>query len=96
LAGGLRNGAYVHYGLGNFVFGSAGGPSAESGVLRLTLKGRRVDAADWVPARLSSGIPATLEGEDAAAAHAAWEELRGCADLDEGVERGASGGPADA
>ena len=26
LAGGLRDGTYIHYGLGNFVFGSAGGP----------------------------------------------------------------------
>ncbi len=90
LGGGLRDGAYVHYGLGNFAFGSAVGPSAESGVLRLTLTGRRVDAADWVPARLSSGVPATLTGEEATEAEAAWEDLRACAELEPGVER--SGG----
>jgi len=86
LAGGMRGGAYVHYGLGNFVFGSAGGPSAEAGVLRLTMTGRRVDAAEWVPIRLRSGVPAVLEGDEAADARAAWTDLRGCADLEAGTE----------
>lgn len=86
LAGGLRGGSYVHYGLGNFVFGSAGGPSAEAGVLRLTMTGRRVDAAAWVPVHLSSGVPEVLEGEAAASARAAWADLRACADLDAGTE----------
>lgn len=86
LAGGLRGGSYVHYGLGNFVFGSAGGPSAEAGVLRLRMTGRRVDAAEWVPVRLSSGIPEVLTGEAAATAQAAWADLRACADLDPGTE----------
>jgi poly-gamma-glutamate synthesis protein (capsule biosynthesis protein) len=87
LGGGLREGAYVHYGLGNFLFGSAVGPTAESGVLRLTLTGHRVDAADWVPVRLSSGVPAILTGTDAIAARADWEALRACAGLAPGVER---------
>ncbi|HEY8060311.1 MAG TPA: CapA family protein [Acidimicrobiales bacterium] len=93
LGGGLRNGAYVHYGLGNFLFGSAGGPSAESGVLRLTLTGRRVDAAEWVPVHLRAGVPETLTGSAAERAHAAWEDLRPCAQLEPGTERtGAAGG----
>jgi poly-gamma-glutamate synthesis protein (capsule biosynthesis protein) len=87
LAGGMRDGAYVHYGLGNFVFGSATGPTSESGVLRLTLTGRRVDAATWVPVRLSSGLPAPLEGDEAATALADWEGLRDCADVSAGTER---------
>ena len=87
LAGGLRDGTYIHYGLGNFVFGSAGGPSAQSGVLRLTMTGRRVDAAEWVPVRLRSGVPEVLDGPDAAAAQAAWTNLRDCADLEAGTER---------
>src|SRR5690606_1052055 len=56
LAGGMRSGAYVHYGLGNFIFGSAHDAGLESGVLHLTLTGRRVDEAEWLPARISSGI----------------------------------------
>jgi len=86
LAGGMRGGSYVHYGLGNFVFGSAGGASAESGVLRLTLTGRRVDAADWVPVHLSSGVPEVLDGAEAAEAETAWADLRDCADLEAGTE----------
>ncbi len=86
LAGGLRGGAYVHYGLGNFVFGSAGGASAEAGILRLTMTGRRVDAAAWVPVHLDSGVPEALEGDEVAAARAAWADLRDCADLEAGSE----------
>ena len=87
LAGGLRDGAYVHYGLGNFLFGSAVGPSAESGVLRLTLTGRRVDAAEWVPVHLRAGVPEALTGHAAEQAHAEWEDLRPCAQLEAGTER---------
>ncbi len=86
LGGGLRGGSYVHYGLGNFLFGSATGPSAESGVLRLTMTGRRVDAVEWVPVRLSSGVPEVLEGEAAESARADWNDLRDCADLESGTE----------
>lgn len=95
LGGGLRDGAYVHYGLGNFLFGSAGGPSAESGVLRLTLTGRRVDASEWVPVHLSSGVPEVLEGAEAARAHAVWEDLRACAELEAGTERNRTEGTTD-
>jgi len=87
LAGGLRDGAYVHYGLGNFLFGSAVGPSAESGVLRLTLTGRRLDAAEWVPVHLRAGVPEALTGHAAEQAHTEWEDLRPCAQLEAGTER---------
>jgi poly-gamma-glutamate synthesis protein (capsule biosynthesis protein) len=87
LGAGLRDGAYVAYGLGNFIFGSAHDAGLQSGVLRLTLTGRRIDAADWLPARISNGIPTMLEGDEAAAAHAAWEDLRGCAEVSGGTER---------
>lgn len=86
LGGGLRDGAYVHYGLGNVLFGSASGPSAESGVLRLTMTGRRVDAADWVPVRLRSGVPEVLDGREATEAHSAWADRRACADVELGTE----------
>jgi poly-gamma-glutamate synthesis protein (capsule biosynthesis protein) len=91
LGAGMKGGAYVSYGLGNFVFGSADGPSTESGVLRLTVTGRRVDAAEWAPAHISGGIPSLLEGDAAASAEASWEGLRDCTDLQPGVERTVSG-----
>jgi len=87
LGAGMLNGSYVSYGLGNFIFGSAHGPGIESGVLRLTVTGRRIDAAEWVPARISSGIPTTLEGQEADEARGAWEALRDCTNLAAGTER---------
>ena len=87
LGGGMRNGSYVHYGLGNFIFGSAHDAGLQSGVLHLTMTGRRVDEAEWLPARISGGIPTMLEGEAADEARAAWESLRECADLTDGTER---------
>lgn len=87
LAGGMHDGSYVAYGLGNFIFGSAHDAGLQSGVLQLTLTGRRVDDAEWLPARISSGIPTMLEGDEAAAALATWEGLRECADVTAGTER---------
>lgn len=91
LAGGMYRGAYVDFGLGNFLFGSAASDTSDSGVLHLTLTGRRVDEAEWVPAHLSSGVPEPLEGREAADAVRAWTQLRGCTDLAAGVERGGGG-----
>src|SRR4029450_12244326 len=62
LGGGYLRGAYVHYGLGNFVFYSRGGVTAQSGVLLLTTRGRAVTAARWAPAVISGGIPHPLQG----------------------------------
>jgi len=81
LGGGYLRGAYVHYGLGNFVFYSRGGVTAQSGVLLLTLRGRAVTKAQWVPAVISGGIPVPLAGAAAERAVAAWQALRGCTGL---------------
>jgi hypothetical protein len=81
LGGGYLRGAYVHYGLGNFVFYSRGGVTAQSGVLLLTLRGRAVTKARWVPAVISGGIPLPLAGATAERAVAAWQALRGCTGL---------------
>jgi poly-gamma-glutamate synthesis protein (capsule biosynthesis protein) len=81
LGGGYLRGAYVHYGLGNFVFYSRGGVTAQSGVLLLTLRGRAVTKAQWVPAVISGGIPLPLAGAAAERAVAAWQALRGCTGL---------------
>ena len=81
LGGGYLRGAYVHYGLGNFVFYSRGGVTAQSGVLLLTTQGRAITNSRWVPATISGGIPIPLEG--AAADHAVdtWQSLRRCTGL---------------
>jgi poly-gamma-glutamate capsule biosynthesis protein CapA/YwtB (metallophosphatase superfamily) len=81
LGGGYLRGAYIHYGLGNFVFYSRGGVTAQSGVLLLTLRGRAVTKAQWVPAVISGGIPLPLRGAAAERAVSAWQSLRGCTGL---------------
>jgi hypothetical protein len=81
LGGGYLRGAYVHYGLGNFVFYSRGGVTAQSGVLLLTLRGRAVTNSRWVPAVISAGIPIPLQGASANRAVASWQSLRRCTGL---------------
>jgi poly-gamma-glutamate synthesis protein (capsule biosynthesis protein) len=78
---GRKGGALVAYGLGNAVFYSWGGPSTDSGVLQVTVQGRRVLGYRWEPARLVDGVATELEGPEAQAASAAWEALRACTDL---------------
>jgi len=81
LGGGWRGSAYVDYGLGNFVFYSSSGPTAESGVLELRVAGRAVTRARWVPATLQGGVPVPLRGASAAAARRHWVGLRSCTGL---------------
>ncbi|MDQ6650435.1 MAG: CapA family protein, partial [Actinomycetota bacterium] len=82
LGGGYLDGAYVDYGLGNFVFYATTGPAIVSGVLTLTTRGRAVTGAEWTPALLSDGVPRPLTGGAAASAVQAWSALRACAGLD--------------
>ncbi len=72
---------YVAYGLGNFVFSAGSEGGRASGVLTVTATGRRIDGAEWVPARIVDGRPEPLTGESADAALAEQDELRECADL---------------
>jgi hypothetical protein len=81
LGGGYLRGAYVHYGLGNFVFYSRGGLTAQSGVLLLTMRGRAVAGSRWVPAVISGGIPIPLQGAAATRAVTSWQSLRRCTGL---------------
>jgi hypothetical protein len=81
LGGGYLRGAYVHYGLGNFVFYSRGGLTAQSGVLLLTTQGRAITASRWVPAVISGGIPIPLQGGNATRAISSWQSLRRCTGL---------------
>jgi poly-gamma-glutamate capsule biosynthesis protein CapA/YwtB (metallophosphatase superfamily) len=81
LGGGYLGPAYVDYGLGNFVFYSGGGVTAQSGVLTLTVRGRAVTKAAWTPATISGGVPIPINGSSADSALASWNELRGCTGL---------------
>jgi poly-gamma-glutamate capsule biosynthesis protein CapA/YwtB (metallophosphatase superfamily) len=81
LAGGFLRGRYVHYGLGNFVFSTAQGATANSGVLLLQLQGRKVLKAKWKPARVVGGLPRMLTGSAGAAEYRRWSGLRRCTNL---------------
>ncbi|MFB4320025.1 CapA family protein [Actinomadura sp. 21ATH] len=76
--GGYMGGAYVHYGLGNFVFYSANGQTANSGVLVLRVQDGKVTADKWKPARISGGLPRLLTGAAGAAELKRWKGLRSC------------------
>ena len=78
---GRKGNALVAYGLGNAVFYSSGGPSTDSGVLEVTVEGRRVLGYRWQPARLHGGVATALDGDEAADALARWEARRECTDL---------------
>jgi poly-gamma-glutamate synthesis protein (capsule biosynthesis protein) len=81
-AGWADSGVYVDYGLGNFVFYASGtGHNTESGVLRLTVAGRAVTEAAWLPARIVGGAPLPLAGAAGGQALAGWNALRGCTGL---------------
>lgn len=83
-SGWTDDGAYVNYGLGNFVWYHGRDEAvARTGVLTLTVRGGRVVAHDWAPARIpeSGGAPRPLSGNEAEDARARWHELRDCAGL---------------
>jgi poly-gamma-glutamate synthesis protein (capsule biosynthesis protein) len=78
---GRLGGALVDYGLGNFAFYNESGQSGVTGVLRVTVTGRDIDGYEWLPARISGGIPHLLTGSAAAADDAAFASRRACAGL---------------
>ena len=78
---GFLGGQYVAYGLGNFVFSASSEGGRASGVLTVTATGRRIDGANWAPARIVDGRPRPLTGDAAAEALAVQDELRECAGL---------------
>ncbi len=82
LGAGYLGNAYVDYGLGNFVFYvSRQGPTRETGVLTLTVRGRQVTEQRWDPGTIESGAPRPLTGTAAASAVRRWQALRGCTGL---------------
>lgn len=81
LGAGRKGSALVAYGLGNFVFYAFREITSQTGVLEVTVTGRRIDGYRWVPARISSGIPRPLSGTARAEAISSWKRLRSCTDL---------------
>ena len=75
------DGALVSYGLGNFVWYGTSELSTRTGVLLVTVTGRRVDRYRWVPARIVDGVPRPLAGTVARDAVSSWRSLRGCTGL---------------
>ena len=73
--------ALVGYGLGNFVWYGTSELSTQTGVLVVTVEGRRVLGYRWVPARIVDGVPRPLMGADRSRELANWRSLRGCTDL---------------
>jgi len=62
LADGWLDKTYVHYGLGNFLWYSTS-HSTDSGVLRLTVRGRTVTRTEFLPATVSgTGRPVLVSG----------------------------------
>ncbi|MEV6983758.1 CapA family protein [Sphaerisporangium sp. NPDC051017] len=82
LGSGYLQGKYVNYGMGNFVFYNSGPDTGRTGVLTLTINGRKVLKDQWTPARISGGIPIPLTGDAKQQAVTSWEALRDCAGLD--------------
>ncbi|MDW5592717.1 CapA family protein [Conexibacter stalactiti] len=87
LGAGYLGRTYVAYGLGNLAFYAKEPPRTSSGVLHVTVTGRRIDRAAWRPALISDGAPIPLTGTDRTAAIRDWRRLRDCT----GLARQASG-----
>jgi poly-gamma-glutamate capsule biosynthesis protein CapA/YwtB (metallophosphatase superfamily) len=79
-AGKMGN-ALVGYGLGNFVWYGTSDLSTRTGVLLVTVTGRRIDEYRWVPARIVDGVPRPLTGAARRDEVAAWRGLRACTGL---------------
>ncbi len=73
--------ALVGYGLGNFVWYGTSELSTQTGVLLVTMDGRRVVGYRWEPARIVDGTPRPLRGAERRSAISSWRALRGCSGL---------------
>jgi len=81
LGAGRLGSAFVAYGLGNLVFYASREATSQTGVLEVTVTGRRVDGYRFVPARISGGLPYPLAGSERTSAIADWRALRRCTGL---------------
>jgi poly-gamma-glutamate synthesis protein (capsule biosynthesis protein) len=81
LGAGRMEAALVSYGLGNFVWYGSSELSTQTGVLLVTVDGRRVEGYRWEPARIVSGTPRPLAGGERRREIAEWRSLRSCTGL---------------
>jgi poly-gamma-glutamate synthesis protein (capsule biosynthesis protein) len=82
LGAGRLGSSFVAYGLGNFAwYSSASGVTAETGVVLVSVTGRRVNGYRFEPARIANGSPYPLTGSERASAIRSWRELRSCTGL---------------
>ncbi|MEO3889162.1 CapA family protein [Nonomuraea sp. B5E05] len=82
LGSGYLKNAYVNYGMGNFVFyNSNPATTGRTGVLTLTINGRKVLKDTWTPATIQGGVPVPMKGSSRTRAVADWKELRSCTGL---------------
>jgi len=82
-AGWRPDGAYVAYGLGNYLWWrSFGNEQDDNGVLTLTFRAGDVVGARFAPSHLDdTGVPVPATGAQADRINAQWEQVRECADL---------------
>lgn len=82
LGAGYESRTLVDYGLGNLAFYAKSTPRITSGVLLVTVTGRRVDRYRWRPATIQDGAPIPdASGAARDSAVAAWRGLRRCTGL---------------
>ncbi|MCK2214604.1 CapA family protein [Actinomadura sp. ATCC 31491] len=82
LGSGYLDDAYVSYGMGNFVFyNSNPATTGRTGVLTLTINGRKVLKDRWTPATIQGGVPVPMTGAAKTQAVADWRALRSCTGL---------------
>jgi poly-gamma-glutamate synthesis protein (capsule biosynthesis protein) len=82
-AGWLPGGAYVAYGLGNYLWWRTfGNDQDDNGVLTLTFRHDRVVRQSFAPAHLDDrGVPVPATGAEFARIHREWAGDRACTDL---------------
>ncbi|QYC37999.1 Capsule biosynthesis protein CapA [Nonomuraea coxensis DSM 45129] len=82
LGSGYLGNAYVNYGMGNFVFyNSNPSTTGRTGVLTLTINGRKVLKDRWTPATIQGGVPVPMTGAAKTQALTDWKALRSCTGL---------------
>jgi len=79
---GFLGSTYVHYGLGNFLFYNSRGPTAETGVLTLTVRGSEVTDVIWQDGVNRDGVPHPVSDEEQADRELARQERRACTGLE--------------
>jgi poly-gamma-glutamate capsule biosynthesis protein CapA/YwtB (metallophosphatase superfamily) len=80
---GMLGAAFVGYGLGNFDFTAVGAGAEKTGVIQVTVTGRRIDKYEFIPGVVKGAVATPLEGDAAEAAVDYWNTLRPCTGLTE-------------